>query len=197
MDTLLRIAAITDEFSPDLEQAADAMAAIGMTGAELRVVFAKNVLDLSDQEVESAKAIVESYGLEVIALSSPLLKCVLPDSPPVDARFQHDIFASSHTYEDQPRLTKRAFEIAHKTGARVIRVFSYWRTEDPEQCFDRIAEALRCLARKGSQRGPHRWHRKRSRLQHFHGRGSSAGAQGGGTSEPQAGLGRRERLRGR
>jgi L-ribulose-5-phosphate 3-epimerase len=151
MDTRLRIAAITDEFSPDLEQAAGAMAAIGMSGAELRVVFGKNILDLSDQEVASAQAIVKSHGLEVIALSSPLLKCVLPDSPPLDARFQHDIFASTHTYEDQPRLTKRAFEIAHQTGARVIRVFSYWRTEDPEKCFDRIEEALASLAAKAAK----------------------------------------------
>jgi L-ribulose-5-phosphate 3-epimerase len=151
MDTRLRLAAITDEFSPDLEQATDAMAAIGMSGAELRVVFEKNILNLTDQEVESAKAIVQSHGLEVIALSSPLLKCVLPDSPPVDSRFQHDIFASSHTYEDQLRLTKRAFEIAHKTGAKVIRVFSYWRTQDPEQCFDRIAAALQCLAEKAAK----------------------------------------------
>lgn len=151
MDTRLRIAAITDEFSPDLEQAVDAMAAIGMTGAELRVAFAKNILDWSDQEVESARAIVKSHGLEVIALSSPLLKCVLPDSPPLDARFQHDIFASAHTYEDQPRLTRRAFEIAHRTGARVIRVFSYWRTEDPGKCFDHIAEALERLAEKAAK----------------------------------------------
>ncbi|MGE5646400.1 MAG: sugar phosphate isomerase/epimerase family protein [Acidobacteriota bacterium] len=146
METRLRVAAITDEFSPDLEQACDAMAAVGMTGAELRVVFAKNILDLSDEEVDRALGIVKANGLDVISLSSPLLKCVLPDAPPVDSRFQHDIFASKHTFEDQPRLTRRAFDIAHKTGARVIRVFSYWRTEDPAKCFDRIVDALGCLA---------------------------------------------------
>jgi sugar phosphate isomerase/epimerase len=151
METRLRVAAITDEFSPDLEQAADVMAAIGMTGAELRVVFAKNILDLSDEEVERALEIVKSNGLDVISLSSPLLKCVLPDAPPVDSRFQHDIFASKHTFGDQPRLTRRAFDVAHKTGARIIRVFSYWRTEDPEKCFDRIVEALGCLAQEAAK----------------------------------------------
>ena len=35
------IAAITDEFSSDLATALEPMAAIGMTGAELRVVFWK------------------------------------------------------------------------------------------------------------------------------------------------------------
>ncbi len=151
MNTKLRTAAITDEFCPDLEASAQAMAEIGMTGAELRVVFGKNILDLTDAEVDAAKAIATAKGLEVISLSSPLLKCVLPDSPPVDSRFQHDIFASKHTFEDQPRLARRAFDIAHKTGARVIRVFSYWRTVDPDQCFDRIAEALGCLAQDAAK----------------------------------------------
>jgi sugar phosphate isomerase/epimerase len=146
MNTALQLASITDEFTPDLEQAAQAMAAIGMTGAELRVVSGKNILDLTDEEVDRAAAILRAHGLTAIALSSPLLKCVLPDAPPLDTRFQHDIFASKHTFEDQPRLTRRAFDIAHKTGARVIRVFSYWRTEQPAQCLDRIVEALDRLA---------------------------------------------------
>jgi hypothetical protein len=39
------IAAITDEFSPDLETALGSMAEIPMTGVELRMVFGKNVID--------------------------------------------------------------------------------------------------------------------------------------------------------
>jgi sugar phosphate isomerase/epimerase len=151
METCLRYAAITDEFSPDLEQAASAMAATGMTGAELRVVFGKNILDLTDEETDQAREIARSHGLEVVSLSSPLLKCLLPDSPPVDTRFQQDVFGSQYAYEDQPRLKARAFEIAHKTGARIIRVFSFWRTEDPDVCFDRIVEALGNLATQAAK----------------------------------------------
>lgn len=151
MKTKLPTAAITDEFCPDLEKSLQAMAAIGMTGAELRVVYGKNILDLSDSEVESATALVKAKGLQVISLSSPLLKCVLPDAPPVDGRFQHDIFGSKHTFEDQPRLSARAFQVAHKTGARIIRVFSYWRTETPEKNLDRIAAALADLAKKAAK----------------------------------------------
>jgi sugar phosphate isomerase/epimerase len=71
---------------------------------------------------------------------------VLPDAPEVDARFQQDMFAAKQTFADQPRLTARAFEIAQRSGARIIRVFSYWRTVRPEECFDRIVAALRNLA---------------------------------------------------
>src|SRR6478672_9721925 len=140
------IAAITDEFSPDIEKAAASMREIGMVAAELRMVFGKNIIDLSDDELRRARDIVEAQGLQVISIASPILKCVLPNAPEVDSRFQQDMFASRHTIADQPRLAARAFEIAKQTGARIIRVFSYWRTVDPDQCFDRVVAALRDLA---------------------------------------------------
>src|SRR6266700_7426075 len=146
MPAHFRIAAITDEFSPDLETALGSMAGIGMAGAELRMVFGKNVIDLTDDELDRAIGLVRARGMEILSIASPLLKCVLPDAPEVDARFQQDMFAARHTYADQPRLTARAFEIAGRTGARIIRVFSYWRTVQPEACFPRIVEALRSLA---------------------------------------------------
>ena len=129
------------------------MAGLGMTGAELRMVFGKNIVDLSDEELDRAIAIVKGAGLEILSIASPLLKCVLPDSPDVDARFQQDMFAAKHTFEDQPRLTARAFEIARRTGAKIIRVFSYWRTVDPDACFDRVVAALRALAEQAAEHG--------------------------------------------
>ena len=109
MATLYPIAAITDEFSPDIEIATRSMAGLGMTGAELRLVFGKNIMDLTGEELDRAIAIVRGRGLEIVSIASPLLKCVLPNAPEVDSRFQQDIFASKHTFEDQPRLAKRAF----------------------------------------------------------------------------------------
>ncbi len=151
MPGILPLAAITDEFSPDLETAVRAMAAAGMRGAELRVVFGKNIIDLTDDELARAKGIVAVHGLEIISIASPVLKCVLPDAPDVDQRFQQDMFASNYTFADQPRLARRAFEIARSTGARIVRVFSYWRTVRPEECFDRIVAALRKLAGQAAE----------------------------------------------
>jgi len=150
MTPKLRIAAITDEFSPNLETALDAMKPIGMTGAELRVIDGKNIMNLSDDELKRAKNTLDARGFEVISIASPVLKCVLPDAPDVDTRFQQDIFASKHTYEDQPRLAQHAFEIAKLFGAKIIRVFSYWRTVDPDRCFDRVCSSLEGLARQAA-----------------------------------------------
>jgi L-ribulose-5-phosphate 3-epimerase len=154
MPQRLRTAGITDEFTPsDFETALASMASIGMTGAELRVLWDKNVVDLSDEEFERALALARARNLEIVSIASPLLKCVLPNAPPVDERFQQDSFASKHTFDDQPRLAARAFEIARRAGAKIVRVFSYWRTVDPEACFERVAESLRWLADEAAPYG--------------------------------------------
>jgi L-ribulose-5-phosphate 3-epimerase len=147
------IGAITDEFSPDLEVALLAMADVGMTFAELRVIGGRNIIDLTDDEIAAARATVERQEMEILSIASPLLKCVLPGGPPLDERVQQDVFGSVHTFDDQPRLTRRALEIASQTGARMIRVFSYWRTTEPERCFDQIVLALRELADRAAERG--------------------------------------------
>jgi L-ribulose-5-phosphate 3-epimerase len=153
LEPKIPIAAITDEFSPRLSEAIPIMKEIGMTGCELRVVDGKNILDLSDDELRRAKEALDEAGLPVISIASPLLKCVLPNGPELDRRFQHDVFASKHTYEDQPRLTEHAFRVTKFFGARVIRVFSYWRTVQPELCAQAVIEALSQLGRLAEREG--------------------------------------------
>jgi L-ribulose-5-phosphate 3-epimerase len=147
------IGAITDEFSLDIEVALDAMSKLGMTIVELRLIGNRNIIDLSDEEIRRIREQVEARGMRVLSIASPVLKCVLPDAPPLDERFQQDVFGSAYTIADQPRLAQRAMEIAELTGAKFIRVFSYWRTTAPEQCHDKIITALRGLADKAGARG--------------------------------------------
>ncbi len=142
----IRLAAITDEFSPSLDTALDAMASIGMTGVELRMIDGRNIMDLDDDAIDRVREKVDAHGMSVLSIASPILKCVLPSGPALDTRFQQDAFASRHTFDDQPRLTDRAFQIAERTGAHIIRVFSYWRTVEPERVFDDVVVALQRLA---------------------------------------------------
>ena len=148
-----RVGAVTDEFSPDIRIAADAMRELGMKGAELRVIGDRNVMDLSDEELRRTTETLHERGLEVVSIASPLLKCTLPNAPEQDLRFQQDIFNSRHTYADQPRLAERAFEIARITGAKIVRVFSYWRVVTPETVFERVVDALQDLADKAGRHG--------------------------------------------
>src|SRR5258705_3697066 len=147
------IGAITDEFSLDIDAALDAMAPLGMTIAELRLIGNRNIIDLTDEEVAGIRARVERHGMRVLSIASPVLKCVLPDGPPLDQRFQQDVFGAAYTIADQPGLARRAMEIAEIAGAKFIRVFSYWRTTAPEQSHDRIVAALGQLADQAAERG--------------------------------------------
>lgn len=147
----MRLGAITDEFSADPETAAAAMREAGLETAELRMLWGRNVLDLSDAELDRALLLLEKQRLVVDCIASPLLKCALPDAPEIDGRFQQDVFASRHTFEDQARLAERAFRIAKRAGARIVRVFSYWRTVDPDAVFERIVTALRELAARAAE----------------------------------------------
>ena len=151
--TPIQIAAITDEFSPDLDIALDAMQAAGVTGVELRTIHGTNIVDLPDVEIRRVVEAAARREMPIVSLASPLLKCVLPDAPPIDERFQQDVFGSPFTFDDQPRLTRRVFELAGLTGARLVRVFSYWRTIDPPACDARVVAALDALAAEAGARG--------------------------------------------
>ncbi len=147
------VGAVTDEFSPDdLDRALGAMAELGMTFAELRVVNGRNILEHTDAEVDAIRAKVEARGMRVLAIASPVLKCALPDAPPIAPHIQQDMFSSAFGFDDQPKLARRAFDVAERTGARIVRVFSYWRSVDPDACFDRVASALRELADRAGER---------------------------------------------
>ena len=146
-DPVFQVGAVTDEFSPDdLDRALGAMSQLGMTFAELRVVNGRNILEHTDAEVEAVRAKVEARGMRVLGIASPVLKCTLPDAPPIAPNIQQDMFSSAFGFDDQPRLARRAFDIAERAGARIVRVFSYWRSVDPDACFERVASSLRELA---------------------------------------------------
>jgi L-ribulose-5-phosphate 3-epimerase len=153
MNPKIPIAAITDEFSPNLQIALDAMTPIGMQAAELRVLFGKNIMDLGPDDLNLAQELLAARNIQVIGIASPLLKCVLPGVSEVDARLQQDVFASKHTFDDQPRLTDHAFGLAKRFGAKIVRVFSYWRTVEPDRCFDAVVKALSDLAEKAEKEG--------------------------------------------
>jgi sugar phosphate isomerase/epimerase len=152
MNPKIPIAAITDEFTPDLASALDAMKPIGMQAAELRMIGTKNILDLDDNELRTVKDLLDVRGFRVISIASPLLKCVYPGVE-IDTQWQQDAFASKHTFDDQPRILERVLEITRYFGAGIVRVFSYWRTVHPDQMFNPVSEALCGMAERAAKDG--------------------------------------------
>lgn len=126
--------AVTDVFSPDVAMAAPVMRELGMRGVELRTIGGVHVLEKDWDAIESAIRVVRDNDLEVVAISTPLLKCTLND------------------WEEQSKLAERAFEIACMAGARIVRVFSGLRSGHPENSFERVVDLLQDLADKAAKR---------------------------------------------
>lgn len=147
------LAAITDEFAPDLETALTAMQQLGFAEVELRLINGKNIVELTNPEIAAAREAVERRGMRVVSIASPLLKCVLPGGPEIDQRVQQDVFGAAYTFDDHERLTQRAMDAAQALGAPIIRVFSFWRTSEPRRCFPAIVEVLRPLCDAAAARG--------------------------------------------
>jgi L-ribulose-5-phosphate 3-epimerase len=152
MTPRIPIAAITDEFAPDLAAALDAMKPIGMEAAELRMIGTKNIMDLDEDELKVVKRLLDSRGFRVISIASPLLKCVYPGVE-VDTRWQQDAFAAKHSFEDQRGLLEHALLVAKYFSAQIIRVFSYWRTVEPERVFELVCEAMWRMAERAAREG--------------------------------------------
>lgn len=146
MRTPIPIAALTDEFSPDLNVALTEMQNLGLECAELRVVNGRNILALTNRELEDVARQLAARGMTAVSIASPLLKYELAGGPPLDTRFQQDVFGARYTHTDHSTLLARAFEVARRLDARLIRVFSFWRTVDPAACVPRVASALYELA---------------------------------------------------
>ena len=141
------VAAITDEFSPDIEIAVRSMTELGMTGAELRMVFGKNIVDLTDEELDRAIAIVRGAGLEIIshrvaAVEVRAAGCAGSGRPLPAGYVRRRTYVRRSAAAHGARVRDCASAPARASSA----CFRYWRTVDPEVCFDRIVEALRALA---------------------------------------------------
>ncbi len=102
------ITAFADEIAPDLATQLRVLKSNRVGGLDLRSVDGKNVLALSDAEVDTVGKAVAEAGLRVQCVGSPVNKVAL--SPMAEK-------------EEADKLT-RAIEVAQRLGVRRIRIFT-------------------------------------------------------------------------
>jgi len=73
------LSAFADEISPDLDVQLATLAAEEIRYIEFRGVWNKNVLDLSDAEIERVKAALAERGVGVSSIGSPIGKIRITD----------------------------------------------------------------------------------------------------------------------
>lgn len=146
-----RLGVLTDEVSAHFEEALDWSAEQGLKHVEVRVINGTNVVELDDSQLLEVRRLVEERGLFISAVASPLFKCKLDPS----RKAAHgDTFGQREESLDA-HLAKldRTAEIAKLLGTSRIRIFSFWREENPSLYRDEIIRQLRKAAETAERHG--------------------------------------------
>jgi sugar phosphate isomerase/epimerase len=145
-----KLGVITDELGEDFEKALEFISEHSLGYCEVRELWSKNVTRLSQEELERAKQLIEQHNLKVSEIASPLFKYHLPGMPSPRPNWGDTFKAADLTDKDTENLLERVFKLAPFFGTSKVRVFSYWRVEDPEKAYplvrDRLAKAAAMAA---------------------------------------------------
>ena len=111
---MIRLSAFADEISPDLDEQLATLEREGIHHLDLRSMWNINVLDLSDTQIGQIKQALDTRGMSVAAIGSPLGKTAI-DSP----------------FEETMQKLERAIEVARAFDTPFIRIFSFYPPAHP------------------------------------------------------------------
>ena len=145
-----KLGVITDEISQDLDQALEFIASYSLSYCELRSIGGKNIMSMSQPELERAKQIIDKHHFHVSDIGSPIYKWNLPEMPALPSE-KRDTFKASFTEQDAEEVLKKSFQIARLFGTEKVRIFSYWRVADPDKAYPHVVKRLRKAAELAEQ----------------------------------------------
>jgi sugar phosphate isomerase/epimerase len=151
----MKLACITDEISQDFGHALDVMLEYGVTGAELRGLWKTNIADLTDEQVERAKAELDARNMTVPGLATPFYKCDLAPETVNEGEASGPMhLATPRGLEEQIAMLHRCIRLARVFNTNLIRVFAFWRKEALTPALEeRIIEAFREPVRIAEEEG--------------------------------------------
>ncbi|MBR3804936.1 MAG: sugar phosphate isomerase/epimerase [Clostridia bacterium] len=134
----LYLSAFADEYADDFTAQCSALKTFGFNSIEVRGVNGKNVSTLSLEEIENVKAVVDSYGLTVSSIGSPIGKIKLDGD--LCGHFE---------------MAERVFKYANVLGAKNVRIFSFYLAdgETRESSKQKVIECLEKLLKLAESYG--------------------------------------------
>lgn len=135
---MFTLSAFADEVVEDLGDQMDALEAQGVKHIELRNVWGKGVLDLTDEEVARVKSETAARGFGISAIGSPIGKIKVTDP-----------------FDPHVEKFRRAVWTAKELGAEYIRLFSYFipKGDDPAAHRDEVMRRMRAKVEIAEQEG--------------------------------------------
>ncbi len=115
---MFTLSGFADEISPDLDVQLDVLQDLNIRHLEMRGVWGKNVLALTDAEVQTIRAKLRERGIGVSAIGSPIGKIRI-DEP----------------FEPHIADFRRALDLAEFFGSPYIRIFSFFVPDGQADAF--------------------------------------------------------------
>jgi sugar phosphate isomerase/epimerase len=126
------LSGFADEISPELSEQIDTLLAEEMSYLEFRGVWGKNVLDLTDEELDRVRRTLQARGLSVSSIGSPIGKILVTDS-----------------FDEHLLCFRRTLDIAHFFDAPYVRIFSFFIPpgDNPARHRDEVLHRMAALAK--------------------------------------------------
>lgn len=149
---MFTLSAFADEISPDPREQIAVLKAANVRRIEFRSIHGTNVLKLSNEQIREFKAMLDSEGIRLSAIGSPIGK-----------------YAVDQPFEPHLEAFNQAIELAHTFGTPNIRVFSFY---PPEGNFDgdwaphrgSVIDRMNTLAERAQQSGVMLLHENEHRI---------------------------------
>jgi len=150
-----KIAVINDEISQDFDHACYvASHDFGMSWIELRSMWGKNVLELSQAQIDEAQKVLAKYNLGVTDIASPLFKTDWPGAPKSSYSSKEDLHGAAEAeFKKQDEILERSISLAKQFKTGKVRCFDFWRLDDVAPYRAAIDEKLRSAAETAGKQG--------------------------------------------
>ncbi|MGI6368407.1 MAG: sugar phosphate isomerase/epimerase family protein [Anaerolineae bacterium] len=126
---MFQLSGFADEISADLNEQLDVLERLGIRFLEFRGVWNTGVLDLSDEQVRQVKAALDSRGIGISAIGSPIGKIRIDDP-----------------FEPHLKAFERAVMLAEYFQTPYIRLFSFFVPEgEAEAHRDEVMRRIEAL----------------------------------------------------
>jgi len=124
----MKLAILSDEISQDFEHALKVIKELGVEYVEIRTLWNKNVVELSDAELSNVKSLLRTYGLKISHIASPAFKIYIHDEK---------------SFKDHLKIIRRAIELSKMFDLNYTRIFTFWWQGSIELYLDLLVDRIK------------------------------------------------------
>ena len=148
------VSILSDEISQDFGRACEvASREFGLGFVDLREANGKNIMKWDAAQIAEVRQILERFQLRVACIASPVYKVDWPGAPKSPHSPKGDQFGADFTIAQQDELLEKTFELAKTFKTDRVRIFDFWRLDDPTPHRAAIDDVIRKAAVKAKARG--------------------------------------------